>query len=280
VKIAITGATGFIGCHVLSRLLRENVELVAAVRNPEALSNQGGRIRVVPLDLAQAPPDAYAQLGRPDALLHLAWQGLPNYRSRHHFESELPRQYAFLRSLVEAGLPALVVTGTCFEYGLQSGQLSPGLPTHPANPYGFAKDALRQQLTFLKADTPFHLTWARLFYLFGEGQPKGSLYPLLRAAVQRGEPVFNMSGGEQLRDYLPVETVADQLVRLALLGRDLPPLNLCSGRPISVRRLVEGWIQENHWEIGLNLGHYPYPDHEPMAFWGDPRPLQAVLGPA
>jgi dTDP-6-deoxy-L-talose 4-dehydrogenase (NAD+) len=78
-----------------------------------------------------------------------------------------------------------------------------------------------------------------------------------------------MSGGEQLRDYLPVREVARRLVRLALTPRDLGPVNVCSGTPISVRRLVEGWIKEHGWKIELKLGALPYPDYEPMAFWGE-----------
>lgn len=87
-----------------------------------------------------------------------------------------------------------------------------------------------------------------------------------------------MSGGEQLRDYLPVTEVALKLVALALQPADHGVLNLCSGQPVSVRSLVEGWIAENNWAIELELGHLPYPDHEPMAFWGDRRKLNAVLG--
>ena len=46
-------------------------------------------------------------------------------------------------------------------------------------------------------------------------------------------------------------------------------MNICSGAPISIRRLVEEWIKNNNWDIELNLGYYPYPDYEPMSFWGD-----------
>jgi dTDP-6-deoxy-L-talose 4-dehydrogenase (NAD+) len=86
-----------------------------------------------------------------------------------------------------------------------------------------------------------------------------------------------MSGGEQLRDYLPVVEVARLLVSLALNGRDNGIINICSGEPISVRRLVESWIAANGWSIELNLGHYPYPTFEPMAFWGDRRKLAACI---
>ena len=77
-----------------------------------------------------------------------------------------------------------------------------------------------------------------------------------------------MSGGEQLRDYLPVTDVAKYLVALALARKDIGVVNICSGKPISVRKLVEAWVEENGWAIDLNLGYYAYPDYEPLAFWG------------
>jgi len=89
-----------------------------------------------------------------------------------------------------------------------------------------------------------------------------------------------MSGGEQLRDYLPVDEVAKHIVSLALVKKDTGPVNVCSGTPVSVRRLVEGWVKENGWSIRLNLGHYPYPDYEPMAFWGDSKKLSTLIGKA
>jgi dTDP-6-deoxy-L-talose 4-dehydrogenase (NAD+) len=268
-KIAVTGATGFIGRHVLAELARHDVEVIAGTRDSTCLSHAEVSGRVVEFDIAALAEDSFEVFGRPDVLVHLAWEGLPNYKSLRHFEVELPRQYCFLKRMIESGLPSLLITGTCFEYGMQTGRLSEKLPTMPNNPYGQAKDALRKQLEFLKATKPFNFTWARLFYLYGAGQSKGSLYPQLAEAVRRGDSVFNMSGGEQLRDYLPVSEVARVIVDLALARRDIGLVNICSGTPISVRRLVEQWIEDHKWEIQLNLGHYPYPDYEPMAFWGD-----------
>ncbi len=86
-----------------------------------------------------------------------------------------------------------------------------------------------------------------------------------------------MSGGEQLRDYLPVTDVAKYIVSLALQGKDIGNVNICSGKPVSVLKLVEDLIVENDWRIKLNLGHYPYPDYEPMAFWGDRQKLDHYM---
>ena len=235
-KVAVTGARGFVGRHVLGELARREVEVVATerpgiMRDRPAVAN----VRWIALDIASPPDDPFATLGKPDVLLHLAWDGLPNYRSLHHFEQELPRQYAFLSKTVRSGLPALVATGTCFEYGQQSGALAASLETRPTNPYGFAKDTLRRQLQYLQSAHPYGLTWARLFYMYGDDQPASSLFTMLKAAVAAGHKEFPMSGGEQLRDYLPVTEVARRLVSLAMNPGNPGPVNVCSGQPVSVR---------------------------------------------
>jgi len=276
-KVAVTGASGFIGRHVLMELANRSINVIAATRSASHLSEFADAVNVVELDIVQADTKSYERLGKPDVLIHLAWDGLPNYRSLQHFEVELPNQYRFLKTLVEAGLPSLIVTGTCLEYGMQSGVLNETLKPEPSTPYGYAKDALRQQLEFLRKAKPFNLTWARLFYMYGDGQPSSSLLPQLKEAVFRGNEQFNMSGGEQLRDYLPVSEVARLIVELALQRGDHAIVNVCAGEPVSVRDLVEGWIKQNDWKIALNLGHYEYADYEPMAFWGDRRHLDDIL---
>jgi dTDP-6-deoxy-L-talose 4-dehydrogenase (NAD+) len=99
----------------------------------------------------------------------------------------------------------------------------------------------------------------------------------LRQAALRGDAEFPMSGGEQLRDYLPVETVAQSLAKVSLLPEATGILNICSGRPVSIRSLVEQWIAAGNWRIEPRLGCYPYPEYEPMAFWGDAARLEAFL---
>lgn len=276
-KIAITGWTGFIGKHVLAEMVKNNLQVIAIARRLPPVLPELPKGRFVELDISDVSSGSYELLGNPDGLIHLAWGGLPDYKSLHHFEQELPMQYRFLRTLIQSGLGSVVVTGTCLEYGMQSGPLSEGMETRPNNSYAFAKDVLRRQLEYLSAAFPFLLTWARLFYVYGEQQPEHSLLPQLKKAVQQGRKVFNMSGGEQLRDYMPVAEVAKCIVSLAMAKRNFGTVNICSGKPVSVRRLVENWIQENEWKIDLNLGCYPYPDYEPLAFWGVRNKLDSCM---
>lgn len=278
-KIAVTGSNGFIGRHVLTELLKHEIEIIAITRSSGRPAWLNKAIHNVEIDISRFPQDCYEQIGCPEIMIHLAWDGLPNYKSSYHLKTELPKQFNFLKAMIKSGLPSLLVTGTCFEYGIQSGSLSEEMQVKPNNPYGHAKNELRQQLETLKSDNTFSLTWARLFYMYGQGQADASLYTKLKEAVMHGDKVFNMSGGEQIRDYLPVEEVARQIVKLAMVQRDLGIINICSGNPISVRKLVEQWLYENNWNIKLNLGHYPYPDYEPMEFWGDSSRIESIKIP-
>ena len=179
--------------------------------------------------------------------------------------------------MVTNGLKDLAVTGTCFEYGMQEGGLSEEMITDPANPYGLAKDSLRKFLFELKKQFPFDLKWIRLFYMYGEGQNSNSLLSQLQTALDRGDKEFNMSGGEQERDYSPVEKIARYIVAIALQKDICGIINCCSGQPVKVKHLVQSYLEEHNADIKLNLGYYPYPDYEAMRFWGDNNKLKKIL---
>ncbi len=272
-NILITGSTGFIGANLVPLLLAHRHTVTALVRNAERAADMpwANQVRFIVWDIGQDIAPVLEKIGAPDAVIHLAWAGLPNYKALFHFEQNLPAHYRFLKSLVEQGVGQVLVTGTCFEYGMQNGCLSEQMPAQPENSYALAKDTLRRFLQALQQEHNFTLQWARLFYIYGPGQSSNSLLAQLDRALNNGEKSFNMSNGEQLRDYLAVEEVARRLLLLLEHSECNGLVNVCSGEPISVRRLVEHHIQKRGASIALNFGYYPYPDYEPMAFWGDHR---------
>jgi nucleoside-diphosphate-sugar epimerase len=278
-RVAVTGATGFIGRHVVAELLRGGHSVVAsAVDRQEAEGLRWlGHVQFEELDIHGQYGDPFIRLGRPEVVVHLAWKGLPNFRELFHLDENLFHQYRFLKGLVTAGLPHLVVAGTCLEYGLQNGCLSEDLPAAPVTAYGLAKDTLRRMLEQLAHSRPFVLQWLRVFYPYGEGQAAKSLIPQLKQALDRGDAEFPMSGGEQLRDFLPVEELAQMIVRVCQQTNVTGVINCCSGVPISIRRFVERYLEQDGRPIKLRLGVYPYPDYEPMAFWGNPAKLSRAL---
>jgi len=280
VKVLVTGATGFVGRHLVAALLARGCAVRAVARNVETAASMQwiNDVEFVAADIHASDLDIAALTDGIDVLAHLAWPGLPNYRALFHFEHNLMADYRFIKGAVEAGVPQVLVTGTCFEYGMQSGPLSESVEPRPSNPYGLAKHTLHLFLQNLQQEHPFTLQWARLFYLHGEGQNPNSLLAALDRAIDAGEPSFNMSAGEQLRDFLPIENAAAYLAAI-LQQRDFDGvINCASGQPVSVRSLVEERLRECGAALNLNLGHYPYPTHEPMAFWAVTERLQQLLG--
>ncbi|MFJ2282665.1 NAD-dependent epimerase/dehydratase family protein [Pseudomonas sp. NPDC087803] len=278
-KALVTGATGFVGRHLVAALLARGCDVRAVARNSDTAATMPwiNDVEFVAVDIHAADLDIAALTDGIDVLAHLAWPGLPNYRALFHFEHNLMADYRFIKGAVEAGVRQVLVTGTCFEYGMQSGPLSENVEPQPGNPYGLAKHTLHLFLQNLQQEKPFTLQWARLFYLHGEGQNPNSLLAALDRAIDAGEASFNMSGGEQLRDFLPIQTAAGYLAAI-LHQRDFNGvINCASGQAISVRTLVEQRLRERGASIDLNLGHYPYPTHEPMAFWAVVDRLQQLL---
>jgi dTDP-6-deoxy-L-talose 4-dehydrogenase (NAD+) len=136
---------------------------------------------------------------------------------------------------------------------------------------------LRKHLEDFKSRYSYQLAWLRLFYLYGPGQSKNSLYSSLTDAIQRGDSEFDMSGGEQIRDFMPIQEAARIIVDIALSPIDVGIVNVCSGSPTTVRSLAEAWIAERHSTITMNLGRMPYSEIEPMSFWGSRKKLDAVM---
>ncbi|MDQ3228544.1 MAG: NAD(P)-dependent oxidoreductase [Pseudomonadota bacterium] len=279
-KVAVTGATGFVGRHLVAALLARGHEITAVARNAPGAHAFPWRdaVNFVACDVHDPVIDQAATIGIPDVLVHLAWPGLPNYKGQFHLEQNLPGDYRFIKQMVVAGTGQVMVTGTCFEYGMQEGQLTELAAAMPGNAYAIAKNSLRASLQALQREHPFVLQWARLFYLHGPGQHPGSVLAQLDQAIDEGKQHFDMSGGEQLRDYLPIEEAAGDLASLIERPQFDGIINCCSGKPISIKRLVEERIAQRGADIALNLGHYPYPDHEPFAFWGCRQRLDDVIG--
>ncbi|MCF4995122.1 NAD-dependent epimerase/dehydratase family protein [Pseudomonas syringae] len=276
--ILVTGASGFVGRHLIAALLGKGFAVRAVSRNIEALRAMSwfDSVEAVVADIHAPALDVKRLTNGVDAIAHLAWDGLPNYNALFHFERNLPNDYAFLKHVIKAGVGQVLVTGTCFEYGLQSGPLSEAQPAQPATPYGLAKHTLRLFLEALQNEHGFTLQWARLFYLHGEGQNPNSLLASLDRAIDAGDAQFNMSTGDQLRDYLDISEAALQLAALITHPEVSGVINCCSGQPVSVRALVEQRVSQRQSSIVLNLGHYGYSAHEPMAFWGDARRISQL----
>jgi nucleoside-diphosphate-sugar epimerase len=278
-KVYITGASGFVGRSLVPFFLDNGFEVTVLTRDLRKIENfdWSCNVKSIICDLSRA--DINFEVEPRSGLIHLAWENLDDYDSLHHFEFSLPHSYHFIKSMIQRGIEQVLVAGTCLEYGHVYGPIKSNSITAPTTSYAIAKDNLRKQLLKLQASQKFCLQWARLFYIYGEGQSKKSLVSELNEAVRCGDLAFPMSGGQQLRDFLDVHEAAKQMFS-CYLNSVSGPFNICSGRPLSVRTFVEEQARQIGSEIKLELGAYPYPQYEPFSFWGVPNVVETVLLPS
>ena len=276
-KIAVTGATGFIGCHVRTTFAQTDHDIILVVRHAEKVGDKSAKERIVEADLNQERTDWFAVFGEPDAVLHLAWGGLPDFMDNYHVDIELPMQLKFLKALIDSGLKKLVVTGTCYEYGLSSGALAESQETHPNTPYGIAKDRLRKALFEIQSMQDFELTWARIFYPYGEGQSEKSIYSQLKRAILCNEKEFLMGSGMQVLDFIEVDRVAQVLVELVIAKSGVGVINLGSGQPKSVIEFVNELILRANSDVVPIIGVVADREYESFSFWSDNRKLDELI---
>ena len=125
--VLLTGATGFVGNHVIPELINRGHEVIATARSIEKAKacSWYPKVLFVPYDFTCVTGDnsTYHFFNEPDILIHLAWDGLPNFNDLIHIEQHLHHQYLFLKNLtlssievLSAGLGVYVGCSEIFSY--------------------------------------------------------------------------------------------------------------------------------------------------------------------
>lgn len=243
----LTGATGFVGRQVLRALGEKGVRIRMVVRegNQRQLEKlEGIESIVTTIDLFAESADWWADVCKDiDTVIHVAWYAEPGkYLQSAKNVDCLIGTLHLAKGAAQAGVKRFVGIGTCFEYDLTGGILSVDTPLRPLTPYAGAKAAAFMALSQWLPQQGVAFTWCRLFYLHGEGEDARRLVPYLRTKLAAGEPA-ELTSGSQIRDFIDVRE-AGQLIVETSLGREVGPINICSGIPITVRQLAENIANE------------------------------------
>jgi nucleoside-diphosphate-sugar epimerase len=271
-RILLTGATGFIGRHVLGRLTGD----VHAVTTRPPPAGEG--VTWHRADLLSGAEIVAAV--RPEVLVHLAWYVEPGrYWTAPENIRWVEASLALLRAFAAAGGRRAVIAGTSAEYDWRA----PGercqeetTPLKPATLYGAAKHALHTAAARYAEQAGFELAWGRIFFVYGPGEPDGRLVPSVGRALLAGRPVPT-TRGDQVRDFMYVEDAAAAFAALAG-GGATGALNIASGDPVRVRDVVEAIARQTGRPDLLRPGALPEREGDPPRLVADVTRLRQEVG--
>lgn len=243
--VLLTGATGFVGRHVLASLLdggwdvhgvsRRQPDDVAATPHHES-SNLTWHFTDL---LDRAATQRLVARIRPAYLVHLAWNMTPG----RYMHGPSNAQWAEAgRDLIETFYNEdgshVLVAGTGAEYGPSERPCHEHrTPVAPETAYGRAKVDLQRHVERSAEESDRTHTWARLFNIYGPGEHPARLVPSVSRAIVSGRTI-PLTDGRQTKDYLHVADAAEGIVA-ALEHHIEGPVNIASGEGVTVRYVAE-----------------------------------------
>jgi nucleoside-diphosphate-sugar epimerase len=270
-KFFVTGATGFVGSHFVRQASAAGHEVVASHRAGTDRLFASPGLTWFQAELDALPPTAMQGC---DALMHFAAAGVsPKQASRAelaHWNVAVPQ--LLLEAAQAAGVRRAVVAGSFAEYGRSADLydlIPPTAALLPTTSYASSKAASFACCHATAIELGMELCYLRIFSAFGDGQYETNFWPALKAAAVAGRD-FPMTPGEQMRDFVAVQTVARAFLHAALRPdvAAAQPLvrNIGSGRPVTMREFARHWWA--HWGAAgaLQVGALPYRANEVMRF--------------
>lgn len=210
--ILLTGATGFIGGHVVRRLLREKRAAVRAlVRDPakaEGLARMG--VELVKGDLSDAGALTQAVRGCP-LVLHAAAQVSSVPHRKTFLESNVAGTENLLRAAVDAGVERFVHLSSVAVFGLPAaGEVTDQTPRHRCgDSYCDTKLDAEEAVFRFRRERGLPVVVLRPSGVYGPGSTHWSVIPLKR--VRKGK-MFVVSGGKGMLNYVYIENLVDAIL--------------------------------------------------------------------
>ena len=284
--ILVTGAAGFAGSHLIDLLASAGANIVAWHRPGGSPPPDGSAARWEAVDLLdQAQVQAAIDRARPSAVYHCAgaahvgraWDSTAptfatNVRGTHHV----------LQAIERAGVDARVfVPSSALVYASAGEALTEDHPVLPSSPYALSK--LAQEMLAVKANGALAVTIARPFNHFGPRQDphfvaSGFARRIADIELGRWAPEISVGNLEARRDLTDVRDTVRAYRLILERGQPGRPYNVCSGRAISIRELLDRLIARARVRVEVKIDQARYRPNDTPLLLGSPARLCDELG--
>jgi GDP-4-dehydro-6-deoxy-D-mannose reductase len=267
VPILITGASGFVGQHLMTflRQAQPDAALIGTMHQ-STVSTDDDHIRYVRIDLCDAMlVKSLLDKTRPSVIYHLAGQSSPAYSFQapwETLETNIRSQFNILQGCYELGIrPRILVVTSAEIYGTVQPEELPiteDTPLRPASPYSLSKitqDMMGWQY-YLCHDLP--VIRARAFNHPGPGQSERfviTAFAMQVARIEAGlqEPVIHVGNLTPQRDFTDVRDMVRAYQLLIERGQPGEAYNIASNQAISIANVLEGLLSYSKVAIRTEL---------------------------
>ena len=285
--IFLTGATGFIGSHLLKRLIKEGCNVHISIRENSALwriedFKDNFVHHIIDLTDFKAVKSAIQQV-KPDVIFHLAAYGV-DYRQQDIHQAidvNIIASVNLFEAFLANKVHRFVHTGSCFEYGQKNKPISEFDLLDPTSVYGATKASSVHLLSSMaKSMRSGELVILRPFGVFGEYEGLHRFVPQVIDKLKSGHTV-QMTLGGQIRDYIYIDDLIDAYVLASIvpLKNKVEIINIGSGKGIAIKDL--SLIISKQLGVGndlLQFGALPYRLDEMMCLIANVDKAKSLLG--
>lgn len=263
----ITGATGFVGSHLVRRLIKNGWETHIITRSSSDLTQLGdvrSKIIVHQHDGTTNSMINIVKQAEPEIVFHLASLFLAQHTSEdieHLVQSNLLFGVQLAEAMTLQGVTRLVNTGTSWQHYENEDY-------NPVCLYSATKQAFEDMLKFYVEASKLKVITLKLFDTYGPDDPRPKLFTLLRRVAEE-QTELAMSPGEQLIDLVYIDDVINAYMisaKLLLNGNvsDHQCYAVSSGNPVSLKELVSIYEEVAKIKLPIQWGGRPYRKREVM----------------
>ena len=270
-RALVTGATGFVGRHLVATLLRQGEEVHLLVRAGSS-RRRASDLPGVPVwhehDGTTENMLRIMERVMPDTVFHLASLVAAQHRSENVsplIESNVLLGTQLLEAMTRVGVSCLVNTGTFWQH-FESREYN------PVCLYAATKQAFEDILRFYAESSPLRALTLKLFDVYGPGDDRNKLFSLLRDAATSGT-VLSMTPGDQQMDLVYVDDVlraflhAGELLRTEAGNVRGKSYAVSSGQRHSLKEVVSVYERVTGKSLDIRWGGRPYRAREVMVPW-------------
>lgn len=280
-KILVTGAAGFIGSHLVRRLLKENcrvIVLVKPITDLWRIQDIIGKLEIINCDLGIENQELKTKLSQIDIIYHLSASGVDQSENDCNsiIRTNVTGTLIMLELARDLKTERFIYCGSCFEYGKGSFLSEKSFPV-PFSEYAVSKLAgwFLTNAFFRKYNLP--VVSLRPFNVYGPYEASYRLVPHTIINAIKGKDI-KLTHGEQKRDFVFIDDMIDGFIAAGITpGIIGETFNLSAGSLVSVKEIVNTIIELVNTEAKPIFGALDYRKSEIWLLSGDPEEARNKL---